>query len=187
MHSSGQLAVRLAILILAALIALATGFGLDLVLGAFTAGIVVGIALQVEGEESVDATEFRSKIEAVGFGFLIPVFFIATGIDFDLDALVSDPAALALVPGFALLFLLTRGLPVALLYRGALPEARERVALGLFSAAALPLLIAITTLGVEAGTMKESEALSLIGAGMLSVLVFPILGLMVGRSAHRSA
>ncbi|UJA19802.1 cation:proton antiporter [Thermoleophilia bacterium SCSIO 60948] len=187
MHSSGQLAVRLAILILAALVALATGFGLDLVLGAFTAGIVVGIALQVEGEESLDAAEFRSKIEAVGFGFLVPVFFIATGIDFDLDALVSDPAALALVPGFAVLFLLTRGLPVALLYRRALPDGRDRASLALFSAAALPLLIAITTLGVDSGSMKESEALSLIGAGMLSVLVFPILGLAVRRRSGERA
>lgn len=180
MHSSAQLAVRLAVLLLVALIALAADLGLDLVLGAFTAGIVASLALRGQGREAED---FRSKMEAVGFGFLIPIFFIATGIDFDLDQLLADPAALALVPGFALLFLLVRGLPVYLLYRSGDVAPRERPSLAMFSAAALPLLIAITSLGVETGTMSESEALSLVGAGMLSVLLFPVLGVALRPGA----
>ncbi|MBA2240467.1 MAG: cation:proton antiporter [Solirubrobacterales bacterium] len=174
MHSSAQLAVRLAVLLLVALVALAADLGLDLVLGAFTAGLIAGLV--VKGDEHA-AAELRSKLEAVGFGFLVPIFFITTGIDFDLDLLLADPAALALVPGFAVLFLAVRGAPVYLLYRSRDLSPGERPSLALFSAAALPLLIAITALGVETGAMSKSEALSLVGAGMLSVMLFPILAM----------
>ena len=100
MGTSGQLAVRLSVLLVVALAALASEFGLDVILGAFAAGIVVGIVIR--GSE---AHEFLGKLDAVGYGFLIPVFFIATGMDYDLDALSSNAASLALVPGFALIFL----------------------------------------------------------------------------------
>ena len=94
MGTSGQLAVRLSVLLIVALAVLASEFGLDVILGAFAAGIVVGIVIR--GTES---HEFLGKLDAIGFGFLIPVFFIATGMDYDLDALFSNPASLALVPG----------------------------------------------------------------------------------------
>ncbi len=100
------------------------------------------------------------------------MFFIATGMDYDLDALFSNTAALLLVPGFAVLFLLTRGLPAMLLYRGRLP-AGDRTSLALFSAAALPLLVAITQIGLDTHTMRTEVAVALVGAGMLSVLVYP--------------
>jgi Kef-type K+ transport system membrane component KefB len=179
MGTSGQLAVRLSLLLVVALAALASEFGLDVILGAFAAGIVVGIVIR-----GTEAHEFLGKLDAVGFGFLIPVFFIATGMDYDLDALFSNAASLALVPGFALLFLLTRGLPAALLYRDQLP-AGERVSLALFSAAALPLLVAITQIGLDTHTMRTEVAVSLVGAGMISVLVYPLLGLARHRKAER--
>jgi Kef-type K+ transport system membrane component KefB len=177
MGTSGQLAVRLSLLLIVALAVLASEFGLDVILGAFGAGIVVGILLR-----GTDSAEFAGKLDAVGFGFLIPVFFITTGMDYDLAALTSDPGALAMVPGFALLFLVVRGLPVLLLYRRDLGAA-ERVPLALFSAAALPLLVAITQIGLDTGTMKTEVAVSLVGAGMLSVLVYPLLALTLTKRA----
>ncbi len=178
MGTSGQLAVRLSVLLVVALAALASEFGLDVILGAFAAGIVVGIVIR--GSE---AHEFLGKLDAVGYGFLIPVFFIATGMDYDLDALSSNAASLALVPGFALIFLVTRGLPAMLLYRGL--AGSERVSLALFSAAALPLLVAITQIGLDTGTMRNDVAVALVGAGMLSVLVYPLLALARHRRAQR--
>ena len=111
MGTSGQLAIRLTLLVLVALVVLASEFGLDVILGAFAAGIIVGFVTRGEG----DSSEFEGKLDAVGYGFLIPIFFIATGMDFDLDALLDSPSAMALVPGVALLFLLARGRPAWLL------------------------------------------------------------------------
>jgi Kef-type K+ transport system membrane component KefB len=179
MGTSGQLAVRLSVLMIAALVVLAAELGQDVILGAFTAGIVVGIVIR-----HTDAREFEAKLDAVGFGFLIPIFFIVTGMDYDLDALLDEPSSLILVPAFAALFLLCRGLPTLLLYRGDL-ERSELPSLALFSAAALPLVIAITEIGTDTGTMPEQEAVALVGAGMLSVLLFPVLALALRRRAGR--
>ncbi len=176
MHTSGQLAVRLSILILAALVVLAAEFGLDIILGAFAAGIIVGFVTR----GGTDSGEFEAKLDAVGYGFLIPIFFIATGMDYDVDALTSSTSAMLLVPGFAVLFLLARGLPILLLYRGELAS-DERRSLALFSAAALPLVVAITEIGTSTGVMREDEAVALVGAGMLSVLLYPVLALALRR------
>lgn len=179
MGTSGQLAVRLALLLIVGLAVLASEFGLDVILGAFAAGLITGIVIR-----NTESHEFETKLDAVGFGFLIPVFFIATGMDYDLDALFSDPVSLILVPGFALLFLAIRGLPVLLLYRDQITAA-ERLPLALFSAAALPLLVAITQIGLDTHTMRPQVAVSLVGAGMLSVLVYPLLALALRRRAAR--
>ncbi len=179
MGTSGQLAIRLSVLLVVALAVLASEFGLDVILGAFAAGIVVGIVIR-----GTDSEEFLGKLDAVGFGFLIPVFFIATGMDYDLDALFSNASSLALVPGFALLFLVTRGVPAWLLYRDDLTRG-DRISLALFSGAALPLLVAITQIGLDTHTMRPEVAVSLVGAGMLSVLVYPLLGLARHRTAER--
>ena len=178
MGTSGQLAVRLSILLVIALAVLASEFGLDVILGAFAAGIIVGIVIR-----GTDAREFAGKLDAVGFGFLIPIFFIATGMDYDLDGLFSDAASLVLVPGFTLLFLVIRGVPAELLYRRELAPG-ERRSLALFSAAALPLLVAITQIGLDTHTMRPEVAVSLVGAGMLSVLIYPLLALAVHRRAE---
>ncbi len=181
MGTSGQLAVRLSLLLVVTLVVVASEFGLDVILGAFAAGIIVGLVIR-----GTDSREFSSKLDAVGFGFLIPVFFIATGMDFDLEALLSSPSALALVPGFALLFLLVRGIPVWLLYRHEIDRA-DRLPLALFSAAALPLLVAITEIGTEVGVMHNDEAASLVGAGMLSILAYPLIALALRRRSGAAA
>jgi Kef-type K+ transport system membrane component KefB len=147
------------------------------ILGAFAAGIVVGLVAR--GEE---AETFHVKLDALGFGFFIPIFFVETGMEFDLDALLDDPASLLLVPAFAALFLLVRGAPAWLLYRRALPRP-ELPPLALLSATALPLVVAITEVGTETGHMGEQEAVALVGAGMLSVLLFPLLALAGRRGA----
>jgi Kef-type K+ transport system membrane component KefB len=174
MHTSGQFAIRLTILVLVGLGVLASELGLDVILGAFVAGVVVGLATRDQAERPA----FEAKLDAVGYGFLIPVFFVATGMDFDLGALT--PSAIALVPGFALLFLLCRGLPAMTLYRQQ-AEPAERRSLALLSAAALPLVVAITEIGTETGVMREDEAVALVAAGMLSVLAFPMLALAIRR------
>ena len=175
MHSSGQLAIRMALLLLGALVALAGSLGLDVVLGAFAAGFITGLVTRGPA-----ARDFRGKLDGVAYGFLIPIFFIATGLGFDLDSLLDDPGSLLLVPFFAALFLLARGLPAFLLARSELP-ARERAALGFMTASALPLVVAITEIATENGTLAEDDAAALVGAAMLSLLVFPLAGTALVR------
>ena len=169
MHASGQLALRLAVLLIGALVVLAGTLGLDIVLGALASGLIVGMIARGEA-----AHDFHVKLDGVGYGFLIPIFFIVTGLEFDLDALLSSASSIVLVPGFALLFLLVRGLPAMVLYRGDL-ELGERRALALMSAAALPLIVAITEVAVEVGNLSEQDAVALVGAGMVSMLVYPLV------------
>ena len=125
----------------------------------------------------------ESKLTAVGYGFLIPFFFVASGVAVDLGALLDDPVQFLKVPLFLALFLLVRGAPALLLYRKVL-DARERAALALFSATELPLVVAITTIAVEEGHMRSSTAASLILAAICSTAIYPILGLRLrGDSA----
>lgn len=112
----------------------------------------------------------------MGFGFLVPVFFVVTGVEFDLEALLAGGRELLLLPLFLLLFLVVRGLPIWVLAPKDL-DRKDRSALVLFGSTALPLVVAITTLGVEDGAVDPGEAAALVGAGMLSVLVFPLVGL----------
>ncbi len=145
LHGSSQLAVRLVILMVIALVALATTLGLDLLLGGFMAGLIFR---QVVGRREVEVLE--SKLTAVGYGFLIPFFFVFSGMTFDLDALLGSAQSLVLLPVFLALFLVVRGTPAMLLYRDVL-DRRGRRALALFCAAELPLVVAITGLAVDGG------------------------------------
>lgn len=174
LETSGQLAVRIAVLLTFGLVALATELGLEVLLGGFVAGMITRAALR--GRE---VTAFESKLTAVGFGFLIPFFFVSSGIDFDLSALGSAETLLK-VPLFVVLFLIVRGAPALLLYRSVL-DARERVALAVFSATQLPLVVAITTVAVEEGHMRSSTAAALVGAALFSTLIFPFIGLAMRR------
>ncbi|MCY0930278.1 cation:proton antiporter [Streptomyces sp. H27-H1] len=174
LHSSGQFAVRLVVLILVAFLALSEVLGLDVLLGAFAAGLITRLVLHGAAPESSETV--LSKVEAMGFGFLVPLFFVVTGIEFDLDALLGGGWALLLLPLFLLLFLVVRGLPMWLLAPRDLGR-RDRSALVLFGSTALPLVVAITTLGVQDGKLGSGEAAALVGAGMVSVLVFPLVGL----------
>jgi Kef-type K+ transport system membrane component KefB len=171
LHSSGQLGVRLVVLLVVALVALASELGLDLLLGGFMAGLIVR---QAVGEREVEVLE--SKLTAIGYGFLIPFFFVFSGMRFDLDALTGSAKALVELPLFLALFLVVRGTPALILYRGEL-DRRARQALALFSAAQLPLVVAITAIAVDVGKMDPATAAALVGAGILSTLIFPIVAL----------
>jgi Kef-type K+ transport system membrane component KefB len=175
-HTTGQAAVRASIFLLALLVLLAAGAGFEYVLGAFAAGLVVGLAL-----DSPDGAVVRMRLEGVGFGFLIPIYFVVTGMNFDLDSLLTA-TGLALAALFLALLLIVRGTS-ALLWLHEL-EQRETLGLALFAATGLPLIVAIVGIGTERGAISPAVGASLVGAGMVSVLVFPLLGTRIaGRSA----
>ncbi|MEU4148441.1 cation:proton antiporter [Streptomyces parvulus] len=174
LHSSAQFAVRFVMLLLACMLGLAEVFGLDVLLGAFAAGVLTRLVLHRAAPESSGAV--LGKVEAMGFGFLVPLFYVVTGIEFDLDALVHDPGALLLVPGFLLLVLLVRGVPVYLLAPRDLGRP-DRAALALFASTCLPLVVAITTIGLDQRLIGSDEAASLVGAAMISVLVLPLVAM----------
>ena len=129
-------------------------------------------------------TILESKLSAVGYGFLIPFFFVVSGIEFDMSALTGDPARAVMVPIFFLMFLIVRGVPAMLLYRSVL-DFRDRAALAFFSATELPLVVAITTIAVSEGQMRTTTAAALVGAAVVSTAVYPLLGLRMRDSKER--
>ena len=175
-ESSSQLAVRVTVVLVFGLVLLASKIGLDVLIGGFVAGMITRLALK--GHE---LRIFESKLTAVGFGFFVPFFFVTSGINFDLDALGSA-TAIAKLAMFFVLFLVVRGVPALLLYRRVL-GARDRAALAFYCATELPLVVAITTIAVEAGHMKSSTAAGLVGAAMMSTLVYPFVGLALRKGA----
>lgn len=180
-ETSSQLAVRLAVVLVFGLVALAAELGLDLLLGGFVAGMITRVALR--GRE---VSVFDSKLTAVGYGLLIPFFFVTSGMNFDLDALTSSASGMLKLPLFLALFLLVRGTPALLLYRGTL-AARERLALAFFSATELPLVVAITTVATETGHMESSTAAGLVGAAIISALIYPLIALRLRRGDELAA
>jgi Kef-type K+ transport system membrane component KefB len=180
-ESSAQPAVRIVVVLIFGLVALAASLGLDILLGGFVAGIITRLSLRGHELEVLE-----SKLTAVGYGFLIPFFFVTSGMNFDLDALLDSGSRMLEVPLFLALFLIVRGTPALLLYRGVL-AARDRLALATFSATALPLVVAITTLATEGGHMRSSTAAALVGAAILSTLIYPFVGLALRRGERNSA
>jgi Kef-type K+ transport system membrane component KefB len=175
-EASGQLAVRLAVVLVFGLVALATELGLDLLLGGFVAGMITRLALR--GRE---VALFESKLTAIGYGFLIPFFFVVSGMGFDAKGLVTSPSALAKLPLFAAFFLIVRGVPALLFYRREL-DLRNRVALGFFCATELPLVVAITALAKAHHDMRASTVSALVGAAIISTLLYPLIGLRLRRA-----
>ncbi|HEY5097769.1 MAG TPA: cation:proton antiporter [Acidimicrobiales bacterium] len=171
MESSAQLPVRVSLLFIVLLVLLAETLGLDVLLGAFAAGIVVRL---FSADSEIAAV--RGKLEAIGFGFLIPIFFVVSGIQFDAHVFVQDPAAVWRIGLFLALMLVARGVPVFLLYRKTL-KASERFPMALLSATGLPLIVVITSIALAEGKMRPVNAAALVAAGMLSVMLFPALGL----------
>jgi Kef-type K+ transport system membrane component KefB len=187
MHTSTQLPVRLALLVLAAFMVVSVEFGFEGILGAFAAGMVVGLATR--GEEG---KPFRVKIDAVCFGWFVPFFFIGTGLQFDLGALTHEAVTMLLMPAFLLMFLLVRG-AVVLLYRNDIPRP-ERLPFALSaSVASLGLVVVMTSIGLRAKHMNPIIAQALVGAALLSLLLYPTLagtlrsrGLVTGRTTGGS-
>ena len=172
--TSAQIRVRWTVLLVAGLALAAQGLGFEAILGAFLAGMLVR-ALDPEPERTHPL--YPVKIEAVGYGLLVPVFFVTSGLTLDLRGLLEHPAALATVPAFLLALLLVRGMP-AVAFRRELSR-RELGALALLQATSLPFLIAATTIGREMGLLDPAVAAGLVAAGLVSVLVFPAVALAV--------
>jgi Kef-type K+ transport system membrane component KefB len=166
-HTTGQAAVRASILLLALLVLLAVEVGLDFVLGAFAAGLVVGLTL-----DSPEGATVRMRLEGIGFGLFIPIYFVVAGMNFDLDSFLT---ATGLALGVLLLGLLVvvRGTP-SLVWRHEL-GARNTLSLALFSATGLPLIVAVVGIATDRGAVSSDVGASLIGAGMMSVLLYPLL------------
>jgi Kef-type K+ transport system membrane component KefB len=177
-ETSSQLAVRWIVVLVFALALLANKLGLDLLLGGFAAGLITRQVLQKSEVEAFD-----SKLNAVAFGLFVPFFFVVSGMRLDVDALFASPSGVAKLVLFFVLFLVVRGTPALLLYRGVLPLREDRWALAFFSATQLPLVVAITTIAVEEGHMRSSTAAALVGAGALSTLAGPLHGLRMRRIA----
>ncbi|MEU8879606.1 cation:proton antiporter [Streptomyces hydrogenans] len=176
LHTSGQFAVRFVFLLIALMLGASTALGLDVLLGAFAAGLITRLVLTGAAPEA--GPEILAKVEGVGFGFLVPVFFVVTGIEFDLDSLLSGGRTLLLLPVFLALFLVVRGGPMWFLAPRDL-DRTDRGALVLYGSTALPLVVAITTIGLDDKALSAGEAAALVGAGMVSVLVFPLLALRI--------
>jgi len=174
LHTSGQFAIRVVLLILAALVVLSIVLDLDMLLGAFTAGIIWRLIMRDASEHDREAVE--SKIEGVAFGFLVPVFFIYTGVTFDLKSLLAQPMLFLLVPVILVLLFVARGLPSML----AAPEGstrRDRLSIALLGATGLPIIVAVTAIGVDEGILTTTQQTVLVAGGMLSVLLFPLVGM----------
>ncbi len=175
-HATAQTTLRWTLALLLLLLVVANKFGLDVVFGAFLAGVV--LRRWAPGDVHV----LEEKLDAVGYGFFIPVFFVASGMGLDLRSIVEAPGRLIL---FFVLLLVVRGLPTLLLYRTALPLS-QRVELVFLAATALPLLVALSAIGLATGTMLPENAAALVGAGVLSVLVFPAAAVAIHRRHTRS-
>ena len=174
-HATSQTTLRWTMFLLFALLLVAADFGLDVVLGAFLAGVV--LRRWAPGDTEL----LEAKLDAVGYGFFIPVFFVTSGMSLDLQSIIEAPARLIV---FFILFLVVRGLPALLFYRYQLPM-RGRIQMMLLTATALPLLVALSHIGLESGTMLPENAAALVGAGVLSVVVFPAVAVGLRRSAER--
>ena len=179
--TTAQIRVRGAFLLLIVFVALAESLGLEVILGAFMAGAVLSL---VDRDRMMTHPAFREKLEAVGFGVFIPVFFVASGIRFDLGALFGSASTIARVPLFLLAIVLVRGLP-ALLYLPTIGRRQTAVA-ALLQATSLPFIVAASMIGIELGLLDDATGAALIAAGLLSVLIFPLLALSLLRGEERA-
>jgi Kef-type K+ transport system membrane component KefB len=180
--TTAQIRVRAAFVLLIGFTALAEQVGLETILGAFAAGALVSL---IDRDEAMTHPQFRLKLEAAGFGIFIPIFFVTSGLRFDLNALFASPSTVARVPLFLLAIYLARGLP-ALVYVRLLGRSRSVIA-GVLQATSLPFIVAATQIGLQLGVVTRASAAGLVAAGLLSVVISPALGLMLLRREQPEA
>lgn len=175
LEASSQLAVRWVLVLLFGLALLAYRLGLDLLFGGFAAGVIVRELMR--GRE---LASFDSKLSALAFGLFVPIFFTVSGMTLDVSAFGSA-GGVARTFLFCLLMLVVRGTPSLILYGRDL-DLRRRGALALLTSTQLPLVLAITEVATASGRMSPSTAADLVGAALLSTLIFPLLGLRLRRA-----
>ncbi|MBO3751180.1 cation:proton antiporter [Streptosporangiaceae bacterium NEAU-GS5] len=176
--TTAQIRVRAAVALLMCFAALATGFGLEAILGSFLAGATISL---LDRDRAMTHQQFRTKLQAVGFGALIPYFFVATGMSLDVRSFVTDAGTPARVPVFLAALLIVRGLP-ALLYRPLLASWRQVTAAGLFQATSLSIPIVGGSIGVDLGLIRPENYVALVAAGLMSVIIFPIAAVPYARN-----
>ena len=174
--TTAEIRVRAAFVLLIGFTALADTVGFETILGAFAAGALLSL---IDRDKAMTHPELRVKLEAVGFGVFIPVFFVASGVRFDLDALFASASTVARVPLFLLAIYLARGLP-ALLYVGLLGRSQSVIA-GVLQATSLTFIVAATQIGLGLGVVSRASAAGLVAAGLLSVAISPTVGLVLLR------
>jgi Kef-type K+ transport system membrane component KefB len=176
--TTAQIRVRAAFVLMIGFVALADQVGLETILGAFAAGVLLSLI------DRDDAThpQFRLKLEAAGFGIFVPVFFVTSGLRFDLNALFASPSTVARVPLFLLAIYLARGLP-AIVFVRLLGRSRAAIA-GVLQATSLTVIVAAAQIGLQLGVISQASDAGLIAAGLLSVIISPALGLVLLRRAQ---
>jgi Kef-type K+ transport system membrane component KefB len=167
-ETTAQMGVRIAFLILVVFVLMASEFGLEVVLGAFLAGAMVSL---LDRDKAIDRTGLRAKLEGIGFGVFIPIFFVISGANLNLDELFSSLDTALLVPATLAALLVARALP-ALLYRRYV-DRRQTIAAGLLQATSLPFVVAATHIGAQLGKINEATVAGLVAGAVLSVLLFP--------------
>ncbi len=179
--TTAQIRVRAALALFVGFAAVAQQLRLEAILGAFVAGAIISLA---DHDRVMTHPDFRRKLEAIGFGFFIPVFFVSSGVRFDLEGLTASASNVAMVPVFLAALLVVRGLP-ALVYRRVLDGPHTAIA-GIMQATSLPFIVAATAIGMELRLIDAAASAALIGAGLLSVLLFPLTGLVLLRRGVRA-
>lgn len=172
--TTAQIRVRGAFLMLIGLVAVARGFGLEIILGAFAAGAILGA---IDRDFCATHPQFRPKLDGIGYGVFVPIFFVTSGLRFDLGALFEDAATIAKVPMFLVALLVARGLP-AVLYRREIGS-RRAMAAGLLQATSLTFIVAATQIGIELGVVAAATSAALVTAGLLSIVVCPLAAVLI--------
>jgi len=180
--TTAQIRVRGAFLLLTGFVVLASLFGLEVILGAFLGGVILRL---IDADRRMTHPQFHQKLEAVGFGVFIPIFFVTTGVRFDLAALFASPSTVLRMPIFLLALLIVRGLP-AILYRS-LVGTRRTVVAGFLQATSLSFIVTAAQIGMELGLLTRANGAALIAAGVLSVVTFPLLALTILRGRAQKA
>jgi len=176
--TTAEIRIRGSFLLLALFVVLAERLGLEAILGAFLAGAIVKL---VDRDQTMTHPQFRQKLEAVGYGVFVPIFFVATGVRFDLTALFANATNLARVPIFLAALLVARGLP-ALVYKS-LTTRTQTLAAALLQATSLSFLVVAGQIGVQLDLIRPAAYAALVAAGLLSVLLFPLTALTLLRGA----
>jgi Kef-type K+ transport system membrane component KefB len=179
-RATAQTTLRWSIVLLLILLVLAERFGLDVVLGAVVAGIVLRTWTRRLG---VDIGPLEQKLDAVAYGFFIPLFFVSSGMSLDVVSIVHNPLRLLV---FLALLLVVRGLPALFVYRRVL-SFRKRAEMAFVTATTMPLLIALAEIGLSDGVMLPSNAAALVGAGVASVLIYPLVAVSLDRAGRGAA
>ncbi|MBV7362946.1 cation:proton antiporter [Actinomycetaceae bacterium TAE3-ERU4] len=180
-ESTAQTTVRVTILLLVGLITIATVFKLDIVLGAFAAGFIVRQATPL------GRRELEAKLDGIGYGFFIPIFFITTGAKLDLKGITENPKMAIIFVG---LLMIVRGLPVFIttffeLDSKPFTRIRQAIRIAIYSSTSLPMIVAVTQVAVDSKLMEPEIASTLVIGGAASVLIMPLLGALLDGKKDR--